>query len=177
MSSVTLTFQFDSIEQMTEFCARCAPHKTHSEVMNPSVTHPIAAPVNPARAETARQLDAAGVDPAQTEAPKRRGRPPKVKPFVAEESISITATAAVAPQTPEPAAAVEVAAVAVPTHEAVVAAQKALFDAKGAEACIQVLQRHGAARVSQVKPEQRAQFIKDCNDALAGGNPTAAHGV
>lgn len=164
MSPVTLTFQFLNIDQAAEFCARCFPHKTHAEVTNPSVTHPIVATVLPAAAETAAQLDAAGVDtiPA-AEAPKRRGRPPKAA-AVASMQVAPGSGEAV----PPPATAVA------PTHEQAVAAQKALYEAKGAEACIVVLQRHGASRISQIQPDQRARFIKDCEDTLAGKDISAS---
>lgn len=157
MTPITLSFQFSSIDQLTEFCARCVPHKTHAEVTNPSVTHPI---VTPVQAEIVAQLDAAGVDPIPA---KKRGRPAKaVAPAIAEP-IDVVRSVAQATTAPT-----------LPTHQDAVAAQTDLYNYKGAEVCIALLQRHGALRVSQIKPEQRERFIQDCKDAKDGKDLSAA---
>jgi hypothetical protein len=160
--TVRLTFEFDNIHQATEFCVRCAPHATERAVKeNPSVSHPIVTPPE----ATSIVFDENGVKAAQPE-PKRRGRPPKAQPVPAD---NVKASAETAAESAPAAAPVEF-----PKHEEAIAAQKALYDAKSADACIAVLQRHGANRISEIKPEQRARFIQDCNDALAGKDLSAA---
>lgn len=151
--SVKLTLEFESYEALVAFVV---PNAAAVNKANFSVTHPIVAPAAPSEATQPTQ------EAAPTE-PKRRGRPPKVAPAPSE-----------AAQPAQEAAPSEPSVVEAPKHEQALAAQKALYDAKGAEACIVVLQRHGANRISEIKPEQRARFIQDCNDALAGKDLSAA---
>lgn len=71
---------------------------------------------------------------------------------------------------PDPAPAQETAAAA-KTYDDVKAAIGALSAAKGRDACIAVLQRFGAARAPDLKPEQYGPFVADCARVAAGGEP------
>lgn len=174
--SVKLTLEFESYEALVDFVI---PNAAAVNKANFSVTHPIVAPAPDKNCVTTPDGDCIATEPCMhsapapvAEAPKPcRGRPPKA----AAPAVSAPRTADVATVgTAAPFEAPAKEAVEVPTHEQAIDAQKALYDAKGAEACIVVLQRHGANRISEIKPEQRERFIKDCNDALAGKDLSAA---
>ena len=103
-----------------------------------------------------------------------RGRPPKnaVAAVQAETSAPQTASAvaATAPQTTTPVTAVPkapnqpVQAVQTSTHDSVRAALREVFNTKGATVATAILQQFKAARISDVKPEQFADFIKACQE-------------
>lgn len=194
VSQISLTFQFENIHQLTEFCARCAPHKTHREVIE--AADEMAAQFNePKTPEPIRGVThqtavtgtpAEGAAPVSTTPKAKRGRPRKAP----ENAASTPATpvnvesppsagVAAAPShidarpTDAPALVAPVLA-AEPTKDAALAAFKSLHDAKGMPPCLDLLKRHGATRFGEVKPEQYPRFMQDIADMLAGKDIAAA---
>src|SRR3990167_10552785 len=101
-----------------------------------------------------------------------RGRPPE-NAFAAVQAETPTpkmasAVAAKAPQTATPVAAAPkapnqpVQAVQTATHDSVRTALREVFNTKGATVATAILQQFKAARISDIKPEQFADFIKAC---------------
>ena len=138
---VRVTVEFETIEQAAQFLA-------HNEVQQMITIH------------------------SDAPAPKR-GRPPKQNAVAAVQAETpapqtASAVAATAPQTTTPVTAVPkvpnqpVQAVQTSTHDSVRAALREVFNTKGATVATAILQQFKAARISDVKPEQFADFIKAC---------------
>jgi hypothetical protein len=120
----------------------------------------------------------AALDATPEQAPAaRRGRPPKAAaPALQAESHKDEALASAAPQTttpqPEPVAAAPkvpnqpVQAVAGLNADGARKALRDVFDKKGGTAATTLLKQFGAARVSDIKPEDFAKFVAGCELAL-----------
>ena len=164
--TVKLTFEFENIQQATDFMhgvsVRCV------SVASPQAGTERAAPqpgLNHLEGETVSTLADGSLSVA---APKRRGRKPKAK----------VETAAPA-EAPSPQALTDSAPVAAPfedeaTLDEAIAALKAVSEAKGMPVCFDILKRHRAVRTSDVLPRSRYRFIQDCQDVIAGKDIAAA---
>ena len=172
--TVKLTFEFENIQQATDFCVRCAPHATHRAVTESAV--PVIRVGDTVVFESAPPAGqsvpiTATADSTPVAAPKRRGRKPKVKVETAApaeaKSQPIIVTAHSTPVA-APSVAVDAAL------DDAIAALKAVSEAKGMPVCFDILKRHGAVRTSDVLPRSRARFIQDCQDVIAGKDIAAA---
>jgi hypothetical protein len=163
---IKLTFEFSTAHQLAQFSESVA--ETYHRVVQdayrrvPQAGAPVA-PVAPSVSE----------DQPEPAAKKPRGRPSTKSaaapqtPDVAAVAVVETAAGTVAPQD-------QAIATPVPTAEEVLAVQQKLYAKKGAETCIQLLQRHGVFRLSAVTPDQRARYIADAHDILDGKDIAAA---
>lgn len=95
-------------------------------------------------------------EPVDEPAPKRRGRPPKAKPATTEELV-----ATVGPDV-EPEASAPAPEPAAFTIDDVRAALQGFTARQGLPAGIGLLKQFGASRISELKAEDYAAFVKGC---------------
>lgn len=173
MSQISLTFQFENIHQLTEFCARCtgvvpsAPHSPESEVQDPirRVTSQPAVTGTPAE----------GAVPAPT-TKRRRGRKSNAEKAAEAAALKTAAPTPAVPASVEslPSVGVEAAPVSAVTKDDALDAFKKLHEAKGMGPCIDLLKRHGATRFGEVLPDAYPKFVQDIADIMAGKDIAAA---
>lgn len=162
--TVKLVLEFPDLQSADAVLHRLAARGLPESAAAPAQQRAEASAVSASPAES---VPAAPLLPT-AEAPKRRGRRSKAEIDAAKQAAK--ASAEIADQM-QPA---DSAPVTPQTKEAAMAAFKALHEAKGMDACWTVLQRNGAQRFSEVLERLYPQFIKDCKDAIAGKDLTAA---
>lgn len=189
MSQISLTFQFENIHQLTEFCARCAPHLTHRAVTESGVPAVVVADANslgghphddgpfpgiPGRGSEFGRMPSPSSPPPAPTTNRRRGR--KSNAEKAAEAAALKNAAPAEAMSPPLIVSEDSKPVAAPviTKDDVLDAFKKLHEAKGMGPCIDLLKRHGATRFGEVLPEAYPRFMKDIADILAGKDIAAA---
>jgi hypothetical protein len=140
------------------------------------------AKVTVSEAKPVEQVDIPAQLPAQPVADKpKRGRPPKAAAPAPESTLIVPEFPV---EEPKPAPKHAAVSATIPADEPVVEmasqqqAQEALaklFEKCGLETSLNLLTRNGVKRVSDLKPEQRAAFVKEAAEWTAnGGEPNAA---
>jgi len=177
--TVTVTLSFDNVGQMVDFFRSTLPAPKvvpDGFVPTPILVRPAPTVTELMRAETNAQLAAAGIDPAPAPTPvavetkPKRGRPRKENAASAAAEASRTAPVAVPAPSAAPAPAKTYTNVEALEHF------KAVNEAKGMQACFDLLARYGAGGgFRDVKPEQYAAFVADCDAVVAGKDIAAAH--
>jgi hypothetical protein len=147
--TVSITFQFDNIHQLTDFCMRCTPNSTAAAIREepvPSVT--VNAEPIPIPAEDGGLV----AEPVVTKAKPGRPKGSKAVAPAAETLAPIGADSA--PKEPLTIAHAD-------------AAMKKLYNAKGTDACLTLLKDFKTTRVSGVNPADYEKFIAQCDKAVA----------
>ena len=144
---VQVTVEFETIEQAAQFLA-------HNEVQQMITIHSDAPA--PKRGRPLKQNAVAAVQ-AETPAPQTASAVAATAPIGAAPVVATPAPVAAAPK------AANQPVQGIPTsHDVVRTALREVFNTKGATVATAILSQFKAARVSDVKPEQFADFIKAC---------------
>lgn len=163
--TVQVSITFNSIDQAIVALGKMvgaapAPHK--------GAAGSAQAPVVPAPATRKGRADKGhkrGVyAPRQPEA-KGEGTVEPLDSGEARKALPATAIDAVPAAAPTPEASL---AEPVPSHEAAQKALEQVFEKRNLDTARDILSRYGAARLRDLKPEDRAAFIKDAEASVAG---------
>jgi len=180
---VSVAFEFGSVAEAVHFMGQHIEGDVTAAVVVSDKPGTTAKPTMPAGPIV--------TSPAIEAVKRKAGRPRKPKDNVTPEPAP--AQAATSVSSPEPASVVapvpvapaqaitptseKVApAAAVPTNEQLVASMQAILDSRGMEAVMATLQRHGVAKASLLRDEDKAAFVTYCADVVSGKiNPTTGH--